>query len=114
MATVQFSLSSVSAVSNQSTTLPIPDSAIVAQNALITTSGTSQQTSIAVAAPSTIRSFPNPDQQVWLVATDGACIVAFGANPTASATVGYYLPAAGVYPFRAGPVGEKGAVINAS
>ena len=62
---------------------------------VITASGTSQQfTNVEAVQPG----------DIWRVAVAGDThvYVAFGENPTASATTGYLCPASGIYEFRVG------------
>lgn len=67
-----------------------------------TPAGTSSQTTASA----------NASQGFCRVSTDTAIYVAFGSNPTASSSTGFYMPAGSVEYFRVAS-GNKGAVITA-
>ncbi len=108
MASVHVALVRSASLATTQEALPFPLGALDGAAEMITSSGTSQPTTMEFEGNS-------PSRWLWRIAVTGNenVHVAFGVDPVASATAGFLCPAGGVYLFGVANVGDKVAVINA-
>lgn len=112
MSTVHVTLVEVTGVGSTGEQIPVASTRLIGTPQAMTSGASAQST--VVANSSTINA-DRVSQYFWRIAVAGTDNVyaAFGADPTASSTTGYLLPAPGVYEFRVYAINEKVAIANA-
>lgn len=112
MSTVHFSFVEINAYSQGGKPVDCPSSKLIGTPEVKTSSGSSQQTTLAA---TDVAIFRKHGTLFWRIANMGTdnVYVAFGTNPTASASTGYGIPAGAVEYFMVETAAEKAAVINA-
>lgn len=114
MSTVNVSVTLAAVVLRTRDALIIESSAIVGNvSQSVTSSGTAAQSTVVIPAVSTANDI-TPGEYLWRIANLGTDVigVAFGSDPTASATNAKGIPPNCVQYFRAQAFGEKVSIIN--